>query len=948
MRFQYEVRRDDTTDEGKTSEALVAVASVNDPPVPKSLMEVSVDAGNHTALIDFSTGADPIDDDVITQFQIVSAATHGCINMSTASNLTGSYKYTADPTTAPGNGEEILDHDTLTFKLVDSAGTVSRVEGRVNVTVYNSLRAVGGAEFRDWRRRAQVITFEATDGSSTGRSLGYQVQPGSIGGTSVGRLYGYSSGTGAIGDLVCNTLGTDGDCADAADAFVTISGDAVAYVPADGFANRPFLRATSVDESGSSASTSEWGSWCLKWMNASTTSIWPDFNPSLQTSWPDQCKTTVNTQKSTAQKVPEARRKDVKLTFRTLAADGTLAPSARQSIWVDEVPSAAKIECGSEAHADLGACEKKVFGRTDALSKGVPLAFTVPSADVDDTSEWMVVVKAISPNGWGNFWIAENYRKVATMTAKLDFNSRTDAWCTPVKDRFDGFSCEGASGEAQSVSHSMVFFGLPSDVKAALEGLTYYWGSDEPGEDEVTVTVFNTMQAKAGISPLVPSTASRKVTIVRVGAEPTNAPTAYPTVSLKYKLSSDITLEGFVSPAAFTTGHRNAFKNTMSLFSEMSVGQINITSVATSLVRRQLEAGDRASAKQRQLAARKVVVNYQIRDMTETQRGAVPAKIDSLTNMQAEIDSFLVTLRNEFTAAGASVPGDLGLLASSTRVEVQSGEVEVPADDTKDGTDCVDTTGLGCSVSDCDVIGCQIPWPAVFVMLAVCGVFTLYICMRFAGDSMQKCCCYARQQYQLREGYLEMQLDSKSKKVDKWVVLRKDTLSHWDTVSDVKSVNKSSPNNLMLTDGTTVRDHGSSALFMVMSENKIWKCTASSMDDKNKWILAIEQNGRLKNMKKNATVKRKEKGTTMMQWMSRKSSLFGSIRRTSSITGIMGGRKASRASQAAAANEAMEVTNPINKPQRTSTVRFEGGEGTEKVATPRGGGAVRETERQVV
>jgi hypothetical protein len=886
--FQYVVSRDDTSAEAMVSEALVAIASVNDPPVPNPLMSFNVTAGNHSTLVDFSTGADPVDDDEIASYQIVTAASRGALATSESSNLTGAYTYTADPTTAPGNGAEVLDTDTLTFKLLDSAGTVSRLVGRVNVTVLNSLRATGGAEFRNWQGREQLIYLAGTDGSSSGRSIGFQVQPGSIGRT-VGRIYRYDNVTGSAGELVCNTLGGDGECADPTDTFVFVPGNVVVFVPEEAFANRPNLKASTIGADGDVTYNSEWAHWCLTWLNASVN--YDGYNADNQLTWPKQCGSTVNTDPSTAESVPADRRLDVALTFRSVAGDGTLSPPAAHTVWVDDVPSAAAVECGSAVHGST--CATTVHGRTDALSDGVPLAFTVPDANLDDTCEWMVAVKGTNPNG--NFWIAESYRTDAALSSRLDFNARTDDWCVPVQDRFDGFTCEGADGEPFSTSRSMVFYAKPSDIKTALEGLTYYWSSDEPGEDVVTVTVFNTMLGKAGSSAtLEPSIATRAIRVVRVGAEPTNAPTQYPTISTIYKVSSDMTLSGFLTAAEFTLAHRTGFQNAMATYSGMPVSQVNITRVVTSFVGRQLSVvdtvtgvqGEEQREDQRRLSDSSITVHYVISGVDETQRGFVPAKVDELTTSASEVFLFVSSLSSAFAEAGASVPSGLGVLAAapaSVVVQVE-GEAVVPIDDDGGEDDCVDTTGLGCKISDCEIIGCQIPWVGVYLLLLAVAAFALFICARFAGGELQKSICCKKNQYQAREGFLKVEHDGSGEKMDKWVVLRRDTLSHHPSKREVKSANKSSPNVLALTDGTKVRDHGSTALFMVVSEGKVWKCTASSMDDKNKWILAIEQNGRMKNMsKRTQAVRRKEKGTKMMQWMSRKSSLFGAIRRTSSV-----------------------------------------------------------------
>ena len=108
--------------ESNIAAVLITVNPVNDPPVA-NIQQVETD--QNTPLQITLSGADPIDNDAISQFRIVNSPTNGQI--SNFNQMTGELTYT------PNNN--FFGSDSFTFKVIDSQGLESTESAAVSINV---------------------------------------------------------------------------------------------------------------------------------------------------------------------------------------------------------------------------------------------------------------------------------------------------------------------------------------------------------------------------------------------------------------------------------------------------------------------------------------------------------------------------------------------------------------------------------------------------------------------------------------------------------------------------------------------------------------------------------------------------------------------------------------------------------------------------------------------
>ena len=108
--------------ESNIAAVLITVNPVNDPPVA-NIQQLETD--QNTPLQITLSGADPIDNDVISQFRIVNSPTNGQI--SNFKQMTGELTYT------PNNN--FFGSDSFTFKVIDSQGLESTESSAVSINV---------------------------------------------------------------------------------------------------------------------------------------------------------------------------------------------------------------------------------------------------------------------------------------------------------------------------------------------------------------------------------------------------------------------------------------------------------------------------------------------------------------------------------------------------------------------------------------------------------------------------------------------------------------------------------------------------------------------------------------------------------------------------------------------------------------------------------------------
>ena len=108
--------------ESNIAAVLITVNPVNDPPVA-NIQQLETD--QNTPLQITLSGADPIDNDAISQFRIVNSPTNGQI--SNFNQMTGELTYT------PNNN--FFGSDSFTFKVIDSQGLESTESAAVSINV---------------------------------------------------------------------------------------------------------------------------------------------------------------------------------------------------------------------------------------------------------------------------------------------------------------------------------------------------------------------------------------------------------------------------------------------------------------------------------------------------------------------------------------------------------------------------------------------------------------------------------------------------------------------------------------------------------------------------------------------------------------------------------------------------------------------------------------------
>ena len=108
--------------ESNIATVLITVNPVNDPPVA-NIQQLETD--QNTPLQITLSGADPIDNDAISQFRIVNSPTNGQI--SNFNQMTGELTYT------PNNN--FFGSDSFTFKVIDSQGLESTESAAVSINV---------------------------------------------------------------------------------------------------------------------------------------------------------------------------------------------------------------------------------------------------------------------------------------------------------------------------------------------------------------------------------------------------------------------------------------------------------------------------------------------------------------------------------------------------------------------------------------------------------------------------------------------------------------------------------------------------------------------------------------------------------------------------------------------------------------------------------------------
>jgi hypothetical protein len=288
--FQYVVSRIGGT-AGVMSNARIYVQSMNDPPIPKPLIQLNMTAGGEKLRINFASGADPVDGDAIEGYEIIGESTRGEVTLISGAMVKAYYEYTADPSTAPGNGAEVLDTDTLTFKLIDSTGTKSTLLGRVNITVMNPLQARLSSS-HGWQNQVQLDVLRGTDVSHHVRDastfkVGFQVQIPSVRSylSYAGRLHTYDpSKTDGVGTELVGTPGqfVDVDTSPGLATKVDLPWprnqtgfwvQRLIFVPNATFSNRPVTKAGGAELECTLLGIScklvrrEWTDYCLRWFH---------------------------------------------------------------------------------------------------------------------------------------------------------------------------------------------------------------------------------------------------------------------------------------------------------------------------------------------------------------------------------------------------------------------------------------------------------------------------------------------------------------------------------------------------------------------------------------------------------------------------------------------------------------------------------------------------------